>query len=309
LGRDRVDVVAFSSRTAATARAAAGQWGSGEVVDDWRKVLERDDVDAVDICSPNALHAEMAVAAARAGKHVLVEKPMATTLADADAMIEAAEANDVVLMPAHNLRFAPPYAAAALAVRGHTIGEVVAVRAAFGHAGPERWAPGATWFRDPALAGGGALVDLGVHVADLVRAVTGDDIDEVSAFVHRPSEGEVDDAAQVAFRLRRTHALGTFSASWRANPGPDHHLTVHGTEGTLTVERGQAVVRSTTADKLVLDPPPDLVDPYAAFVAACATGEPPPVTGADGRAALAVVLAAYEAASTRRTVSVLGSPV
>jgi predicted dehydrogenase len=137
--------------------------------------------------------------------------------------------------------------------------------------------------------------------------VTHDEFEAVSAFVHRPGPGQVDDEAHVAFRLRRTQALGTFSASWRATPGPDHHLTVHGTEGMLTIERARAFVRTTTGEKVVVDPPADLTNPYAAFVAACATGEAPPVTADDGRAALAVVLAAYDAASTRGTVAVVGS--
>jgi predicted dehydrogenase len=302
LGRDAVDVVAFSSRTRASAEAAAAQWGGGDVVDDWRAVLERDDVEAVDICSPNTLHAEMAVAAAEAGKHVLVEKPMATTLAEADAMIDAARAAGVVLMAAHNVRFAPPYLAAAAAVREGRIGEVVGVRAAMGHAGPQAWAPDAAWFRDAAVSGGGALLDLGIHVADLVRAVTGEEVDEVSAFLRRLDRGSVEEGGQVAFRLAGG-GVGTFSASWAARPGPDHQLLVHGTDGTLTVERGEAVVRPADGGrKQVVSAP--AADPYAAFVEACAGGSAPPVTGEDGRAALAIVLAAYDAAASGRTVAV-----
>ena len=306
LGRDVVDVVAFTSRTRASAERAATQWRTGDVIDDWRAVLERDDVDAVDICSPNALHAEMAIAAAEAGKHVLVEKPMAVTLAEADAMIDAAAAAGVVLMAAHNVRFAAPYLAAARAVADGRIGEVVGVRAAFGHAGPQAWAPASTWFREPSVAGGGAVLDLGIHVADLLRAVTHDEVEEVSAFLRRPDPDGVEEAGQVAFSLRGG-GVGTFHASWVARPGPDHQLVVHGTDGSLTVERGQAVVRPadrSAGGKVVVEPPPDAPDLFASFVAACRGDAAPAVTGEDGRAALAVVVAAYEAAAERRAVAV-----
>ena len=304
LGRERVDVVAFTSRTRSSAEAAAAQWGSGDVVDDWRAVLDRDDVDAVDICSPNALHAEMAIAAAEAGKHVLVEKPIAVTPAEADAMIDAAARAGVVLMAAHNVRFAPPYLAAAAAVAEGRIGDIVGVRAAFGHAAPQAWAPGSTWFREPAVAGGGALLDLGIHVADLLRAVTGDEIDAVSAFLRRPDPEGVEEAGQVAFRLRGG-GVGTFHASWVAKPGPDHQLVVHGTDGSLSIERGAAVVRpADRGEKSTLAPPEDAPDLFGSFVAACRGEAPPAVTGEDGRAALAIVTAAYRAADEGRTVAV-----
>ena len=304
LGRDVVDVVAFQSRREATAQAARDQWGSGDVVADWRDVLARDDVDAVDICAPNALHAELAIAAAEAGKHVLVEKPMATTVADADAMIEAAARAGVVLMAAHNLRFAAPYAAAARAVRDGTVGDVVGVRVAMGHGGPEGWTGDAGWFRDRALSGGGALLDLGIHVADLVRAVTGDEVVEVSAFVRRPSADAVEESGTVALSLRGG-GVGTLSASWSVRGTADHQLLVHGTEGTLTVERGQAVVRPAAGgDKVVVAPPEPAPDLLANFVAACRGEATPVVVPSDGRDALAIIEAAYRSAAEGRAVAV-----
>ena len=300
LGRDVVDVVAFQSRTPATAEAACAQWGTGDVVGDWREVLARDDVDAVDICAPNSLHAELAVAAAEAGKHVLVEKPVATTVADADAMIDAAGRAGVVLMAAHNLRFAGPYAAAARAVADGRVGDVVGARVAMGHGGPEGWTRDAGWFRDPALSGGGALLDLGIHVADLLRAVTGLDVDAVSAFVRRPSPDAVEESGTVALSFTNG-AVGALSASWTVRGAQDHQLLVHGTEGTLTVERGSAVVRPASGgDKVVLEPPSPAPDLLRNFVEAC-RGEAAPIVGPrDGRDALAIIEAAYRAAASGR---------
>lgn len=304
LGRDAVDVVAFQSRRETTARSARDQWGSGEVVADWRDVLARADVDAVDICAPNAMHAELAIAACEAGKHVLVEKPMATSVAEADAMVAAAERAGVVLMAAHNLRFAAPYAAAAAAVADGLVGDIVGVRVAMGHGGPESWTRDAGWFRDPALSGGGALLDLGIHVADLVRAVTGDEVAEVSAFVRRPSEDAVEESGVVSFTLAGG-GVGTLSASWAVRAGADHQLLVHGSAGTLTIERGQAVVRSAGGgDKVVVEPPSPMPDLLANFVAVC-RGEAAAVVGPrDGRQALAVIEAAYRSAAEGRAVRV-----
>ena len=234
------DVVAFASRTRASAEAAqADVNGRGVVVDDWRAVLERDDVDAVTICTPNVFHAEMAIAAARAGKHVLVEKPIACTLEQADAMLAAAADAGVRLMPAHNLRFVAPFVAARDAVARGDVGTVTGVRAAFGHAGPQAWAPDATWFFDPRLAGGGALLDLGIHMADLLRAVTGDEVTEVAAMISGEPDG-VEDAGIALLRFA-SGATGSLHASWIAKPGPDHQLTIFGTDGTLHLDSHTAL--------------------------------------------------------------------
>jgi predicted dehydrogenase len=299
------DVVVFASRSLASAEAAAAEWGSGEVTDDWRSVVGRGDLDGIVVCTPNHLHAEIAVAAAGAGKHVLVEKPMARTVDEADRMIEAATAADVLLMPAHNLRFVAPFVAIRGAVAAGRVGSVTSVRAALGHGGPEGWAPAATWFRDADAAGGGALLDLGVHLADLVRAVLGDDVVEVTAMLRGGTPG-VEDSGVALLRFAGG-ATGSIHASWEARPGPDHQLTVFGTEGTLHVD-GRTPATLFPGDggdavRLdVADPAPD--DPYRAFVRAIETGATPPVTAADGRAALAVIRAAYEAAATGKAVAV-----
>ncbi|HEY1644050.1 MAG TPA: Gfo/Idh/MocA family oxidoreductase [Streptosporangiaceae bacterium] len=302
-GPERVDVTVFASRSASSAAAAAAEWGGGATVTDWQDVLTRDDVDAVDICAPNALHAQMAIQAAEAGKHVLVEKPMATSLAQAAAMIAAAQAAGVVLMPAHNLRFAPRSLAAAQLVAAGQLGEIVGVRASLEHTGPQDWAPGADWFFDSGQAGGGALLDLGVHLVDLIRAVTGDELDEVTALTRpRPGCAGIENAAEVGFRLAGG-AAGSLRASWETTPAAGMGLTLAGTEGTLTVGAGTAVLRDArgSAREVAV---PAAVNPYALFADACAGRVPPPVTGRDGQAALAGVLAAYAAAAGRRTVSV-----
>jgi UDP-N-acetylglucosamine 3-dehydrogenase len=296
-----VDLTVFASRSPASAEAAVAEWGSGTVVADWHEVLNRTDVDAVDICTPNAAHSEMAIRAAQAGKHVLVEKPIATSLTEADAMIAAADVAGVVLMPAHNLRFARPSLAAAAVVSSGQIGEIVGVRTSLAHSGPEAWAPGADWFFDRSRSGGGALLDLGVHLVDLLRAVTSDELHAVTGIIRpRPGSDGIDNAAEVSFRLHRG-AVGSWRASWDTIPAAGMQLTVIGTKGTVAVGSGPAVVRDEHGSESEI-PLPAAVNPYELFADACAGRIPPPVTGLDGRAALAGVLAAYESAATERTV-------
>jgi len=295
------EVVALASRSIASAQAAAALAPGAVIVDDWLAVIERHDVDAVSICTPNHLHEPIAVAAARAGKHVLVEKPMARSLEEADRMIDAAEASGVVLLPAHNVRFAPPFVAAATALERGDIGEPTGVRVAFGHAGPQHWAPEATWFRDPEQSGGGVLLDLGVHVVDLLRAVLGDEIVSVAALLRR--SGAVDDDAQVTVRFAGG-TLGTFHVSWISRPGPDHQLTLVGTDATLHLDAATPLtLLRPDGGRTAVALPEAVTNPFEQLTRAVA-GEPIELTAADGRAALAAVVAAYEAATEGRFVEV-----
>ena len=256
----------------------------------------RDDVDAVLVTTPNAFHAEVAVAAATAGKHVLVDKPMAITTADADEMIAAAATHGVVLVPFQNTRFAAPFAAAQAFVASGRLGAVTGFRAAFGHGGPEGWAPGAEWFFDAKLAGGGGLIDLGVHVIDLVRCVTGDDIVAVSALLNG-RRGDVEADAQLLARLR-AGAIGTIHTSWSSRAGSDNQLTVIGTEGTLHLDsRTPLTFVDPRGERERLTLPDTTSSPLAELLAAIAGERSPTVTAADGRAAVAVVEAAYRSAA------------
>jgi UDP-N-acetylglucosamine 3-dehydrogenase len=297
------DVVAFSSRTSASAEEAAGEWGSGKVLGDWREILAIEEIDAVDVCTPNASHAEMVIAAARAGKDVLVEKPIATTLEEADAMISASRSAKTLLMTAHNVRYAPPFVAVAREIATGSLGEIHGVRAAFGHGGPRVWAPGATWFFDRAMSGGGALMDLGIHVADLLRSVLSDEVAQVGAILSAGSLG-VEEAAQVIMRFKGG-AIGSMHVSWIATPAPDHQLTIFGSKGTIHLDSTTSpVFRSESGEsrELAIDGDPD--DPYRAFVHAVESRSEPPVTGEDGRAALAIILAAYRSGQERSMVAV-----
>lgn len=297
------DVTVFASRSLASSEATCAAWGSGSVEPRWEDAVARDDVDGVVIATPNAQHHAVAMAALSAGKHVLVDKPMACTVADADEMIAAADRAQLVLVPFQNTRFAPPFAAAAQQVREGAVGDVTGFRVAFGHAGPQAWAPRATWFFDRAAAGGGCFIDLGVHAVDLVRAVTGDDVTHVSAVLNGQA-GDVETDAQLLVRMG-TGAIGSIHASWSARPGPDHQLTVIGTEGTLHLDsRTPLTLVTASGERSRAELPDTTSSPLDEFLAAVRGERAPTVTAADGRAAVAVVEAAYRSATTGALVEV-----
>jgi predicted dehydrogenase len=163
----------------AGASAALAQYGFARSTTDWREALG-DDIDLVDICAPNDLHEEIAIAALEAGKHVMCEKPMARTLAEADRMAAAADkAPDLVTMVGFNNRFAPALAYASELVRSGAFGQIRHFRASF----LSDWAgdPSAalSWRFSKEVAGSGVLGDVGSHMIDAARFLTGEEIDEV----------------------------------------------------------------------------------------------------------------------------------
>jgi UDP-N-acetylglucosamine 3-dehydrogenase len=300
------EVVAFVSRNPASAQSAANEWGSGKVLGDWRELLELQEVDAVDICTPNYLHGEIAIASSRAGKHVLVEKPIASSLEDADAMVAAARHHGTILMTAHNVRYAPPFVAIRNEVAAGSAGEVISFRAAFGHSGPRDWSPESDWFFDAAQSGGGVLIDLGIHVADLLRAILSDEAIEVSAILGR-GDSDVEETAHVILRFAGG-PIGSVHVSWNTRPAPDHQLSLFGTEGTIHLDTATPpVFRAASGEARPLEIPSAASDPYAEFVRAVETRpapSPSSMTGEDGRAALAIIDAAYRSAREGRTVTV-----
>lgn len=166
-------------RNAERVAAAAARLGWSESATDWRAVIARDDIDIIDICTPGDMHPEIAIAALEAGKHVIVEKPLANTVADAERMADAAaaaEARGIRSIVNFNYRRVPAIALAKQFIDEGRIGDIHHVRAAYLQ----------DWLNDPTTpmswrlrkdeAGSGALGDLGSHVTDLVLHLTGDDI-------------------------------------------------------------------------------------------------------------------------------------
>ena len=180
----RATVRAVASRSAGRAAEFAARWGIPAWLTDFRELAGRPDVDVVCIAAPNALHKDIAVAAARAGKHVICEKPLARTLREADEMISACEAAGVLLMYAEEICFAPKYVRAKELADEGALGDVYLVRQTEQHYGPH-----SDWFWDVERSGGGVLMDMGCHGIEFARWVLGKPAArtvaaEVGTFVH-----------------------------------------------------------------------------------------------------------------------------
>lgn len=174
-------------RDVAATRTAAARWGWRSTAADWRDVVDDPDIDLVDICSPGSTHVEIAVAALEAGKHVLCEKPLANTVAEAERMAEAAASaagRGVFAMVGFSYRRVPAVTLARDVVRSGRLGEVRQVRAQY----LQDWLVDAddpmTWRLDKAVAGSGALGDIGAHAVDAAQFVTGLGVTEVSGTLH-----------------------------------------------------------------------------------------------------------------------------
>ncbi len=165
-----VEVVGVANHRLETAAVFAARHQIEQVTTDWATLVDDAAVDAVCVCTPNVLHAPQTLAGLEAGKHVLVEKPMATTLVDAEAMAAAAEAAGRVLLVGHMWRYRTEVRALRDRIAAGELGRIVRTHGYGVHA---RWGPSG-WFRDPVLAGGGALIDMGIHAIDTARFLLGD---------------------------------------------------------------------------------------------------------------------------------------
>lgn len=312
----------FYDRTPERAREMARRYG-GRVYPTWEALVADPALDAVSICTANFLHARQAVAALRAGKHVLCEKPMATTPEDCEAMVEAAREGGTFLMIAQNQRLSPVHQKARALIRQGVLGEILSFRTTFGHGGPETWSirPGRdTWFFDPRQAAMGAMADLGVHKTDLIQYLTGQNVVEVTARTatldKRDAQGRpigVEDNAFCIYRLQGG-ALGTLTASWTFYGGEDNSTVLYGTRGVLHICDGpDGPLKLVSARGEVTRFPLAPIQTNACqtssgvidhFMDSLVCGTPPALSGQSVLPAMRAVFAALESARTGRTVAV-----
>jgi predicted dehydrogenase len=165
------ELVAVVDYDPVKAKRIKEQFGFKEAYDDFNEMLKKSEVDAVDICTPNYLHAPMAIAALRSGRDVLCEKPLARTAKEAEQMVEAAEKHDRILMAAMNNRFREDAQMLQKFVTGKELGDVNIVKAGWLRRATD-WKDRA-WFTERVKAGGGALLDLGTPLLDLAMWIAG----------------------------------------------------------------------------------------------------------------------------------------
>jgi predicted dehydrogenase len=285
---------------------------------DYHDLLKREDIDVINVCTPNGMRLPLAEEAARAGKHLVVEKPIAISLREADRIIEACEKAGVRLMCVFQLRYGRGAMALRRAIQEGRLGRIVLADATVKWFRPQAYYDSAAWRGTWAQEGGGALMTQGIHTVDLLQWMMGP-VRSVSArmatLVHRI---EVEDTI-VAALTYASGALGAIEATTAAHPGLPARIEVCGDRGTVALEADQI----TTWQVEGMERPADVGGgaevgraasdsktfgaeghraQIAEMVEVVRAGKRPAIDGPEGRRAVELVLAIYESARTGRTV-------
>jgi len=308
-------IVALADPASAALARRAVEWGVERTFADHRQLLAMAELDAVSICTPNALHGPMTLAAAAAGKHVLCEKPVSLSLAEGAAMVDACARASVVFQVNHHLRANRSVRRVRELLDAGTLGRITYIRLRQAHdwGGAEEVPP---TFRTAALAGGGTLLDNGCHLFDLAGHLGGPVADVFARTATLKFDTRVDDTATASLRFA-SGALGHVETQWTAT-GWEMSFGVFGTRGALeyTDRTGRPVLRWTHRDggnATWAEPEvtaweggggSDHSRAIDAFVAAVEGRGPVICSGADGLDAVRLALAAYESAEAGRPVTI-----
>ena len=285
---------------------------------DWKELVADPTLDAVIVAATNTTHAEMSIAALKAGKHVMCEKPMAVSLEEAQAMMRTAEECGKMLFIAQNQRLAPAHVKAKQLLQSGALGKVITFKSTFGHPGCERWAKEKkkTWFFQKSQSYFGCLADLGIHKIDVVRWMLDDEYTEVYARVETLNKTyedgtpiDVEDNATMVLKMAKG-ATGTITVSWTYEY-EDGSTVFYCTDGVMTIYGDpvyQIVIKrfDGTEDYLKVGEIPnnkvqvksgiidEFVDSLNRGVAS--------ISGKDGYEPLKVVFGAYESSRTNSVV-------
>ncbi len=228
---EEAEVVAIASPTPGNAQKLAQKHGIPRVFTDYREMLKEPDIEMVTITAPNRLHAQMTVDIANAGKHVVCEKPLCMTLAEADEMIDTCQRKGVMLGYAEELFFTPKYVKAKEMADQGGFGKIHMVKQSEKHFGPH-----SPWFWDMTQAGGGAMMDLGCHGIAfcywfLGRPAIKSVYAQLGTYVHRDkTKGDDDAICIVEFE---NSAVGMIECSWAKRGGMSDRTEIYG-EGGVT---------------------------------------------------------------------------
>lgn len=224
------------------AEELASRYG-GKAYASYEALLADPEIDAVSVLTPNFTHAEISIAALKAGKHVLCEKPMAVTLEDCEAMAQAAKQTGKKLMIGQNQRLTPAHRKARELLQSGAIGDVITFCTTFSHSGADNWSIDGrnSWFMDKNRSHFGAMADLGVHKTDLMVYLLDSKIAKASAVLgtlqKKYPDGSpitVDDNAFCTF-VMENGVIGTMNASWTNYGREDNSTSVYGTLGAMHI--------------------------------------------------------------------------
>ena len=299
------ETVTFAAVADPVHEAAARRAGNSgaEIFADYTTMLAEADIDAVDICLPHHLHKDAIVAAARAGKHILCEKPLCLTPEEAAEVDAAVTAAGVTLMCAHNQLFLPAVAKAKELIEAGALGRVYEVRTTdsfYNDFDPSNMG----WRAHAATSGGGELIDTGYHPTYLLLHLAGGSPVEVTAMLstHRLTFMEGEDSAQVLVRFDNG-VVGSLVTSWAYDPADGtEKFSAVGESGSLTSDgttltfRGRGDAEPTVYE---LEPVHEFGEEIAHFARSILDGTRPLHTQKEGIEVLGIILAAYESAQQR----------
>ena len=316
-------LVAACDTIPAKAEALARQF-SVEAHTDYAALLRRPEVDVVIIATPSGTHAELGQAALRAGKHVLVEKPMDISLDRADALIAAAREAGLILGVVSQHRFDPAVVALRQAAQAGRLGQLNFGAAHTKWYRTQAYYDSAAWRGTWALDGGGALMNQSIHYVDVLQYLMGP-VAEVSAYTANRAHAriEVEDVAVAALKFA-SGALGLIEANTAAYPGLSARLDIYGTDGLVVIENdqikewrlrsgeapaaevmaGTTTTATSSADIFFLGHKRQIQD----LAGAIRAGRPPQVDGIEGRKPLEIILAIYTSARTGRPAAIGAQP-
>lgn len=312
-----VEIVAVCDINEARVKETAEKYHA-KAYTSYEALLESENIDAVSVCLPNYLHAPVSIAALNAGAHVLCEKPMATSREEAEQMIEAAERNNKKLMIGHNQRFVSSHQKARKLIEQGEIGKIYSFRTSFGHGGPEGWsADGAdSWFFKKDQAFIGAMGDLGVHKADLLRYLLGEEFVEVGAFVETNAKENINVDDNATLILKSTSGIvGTLAASWAYTAKEDNSTILYGENATLRLEddpeyslivqynKGEVVKYELDGIQSNEDGGQTTSHTIDHFIESILHDTNPLIDGEEGKKSLQVILGALESVETKRIIS------
>jgi predicted dehydrogenase len=307
-------LVVVASRQMAHAEAAARQHGCVAVAT-WQEAVARTDVEAVLVCTPPHLHAEISVAALRAGKHVLCEKPLCRTMAEAEEMLRAAKETGRVLKCGFNHRHHPAIWEAKRLLDHGDLGKPLFARCRYGICGRPGYEK--EWRADPQQAAGGQFVEQGTHALDLFRWFLGD-AGEVACMTMRQyfTSQPMDEGGMAIVRMKSgvTASLHTSMTNWKnlfsfevfGEDGYFHAEGLGASYGVETLSIGKRDFDAPFQDRVIEYRGGDISwkEEWKEFVAAIRENREPIGSGQDGLAAMRLALAAYESEQTGRFVRI-----
>ncbi|HYO88472.1 MAG TPA: Gfo/Idh/MocA family oxidoreductase [Candidatus Limnocylindrales bacterium] len=236
------ELVAVAGKTPGEAAKFTGARGIPQAYDDYRELLDRQDIDAVTVAVPNYLHEEIVTAAAKAGKHIMCEKPFARTIQEAERMLAVVAETGVKLVYGEMLCFAPKYVRAKKLIDEGAFGRVFLIRQSEQHDGPH-----SPWFWDVNLSGGGVLLDMGCHSIEFARWMLGKPkvtsvLASMGTFVHQ--ERTLGEDHSVTILKFDNGAMSISENSWAKTGGIDDRCEIMGTHGNTSADliRGNALV-------------------------------------------------------------------